>query len=101
MSTTYDAWLTSVDTKAEEYERYWETYYEKADDLLQDGKYNDDFVEFLEGSDWNKRYEDLREEFLTKLAAKLEKAERQNTADILTEMAAIDYFEPLWEQYRD
>lgn len=91
MSTAYDAWLTSVDTDVEEYNRYWEAYFEKAEEMFQDGKYNEEFVEFLEDSDWTRRYVDLREEFLWKMAAKLEESDSQNTADILTEKAAIDH----------
>lgn len=91
MATSYDEWLTSVDTKVEEYERYWEAYFEKAEDLFQDGEYNDEFIDFLESGDWNKRYVDLREEFLWKMAAKLEEPDSQNTADILTEMATINH----------
>lgn len=91
MSTAYDAWLTSVDTDVEEYERYWNAYFEKADEMFQDGEYNDEFIDFLESGDWNKRYEDLRGDFIKKKAMRLEKADSLIAADILTEKGDSDY----------
>jgi hypothetical protein len=99
MSTTYDAgridaksydtWLDQQVTAADEYDDYWERFFEQAEESFEDGKYNTEFVDFLEHHKYKGvvPYIVLREDFIEKKAKELEAAFSKQEADIRTEMA--------------
>jgi hypothetical protein len=91
MSSAYDAWLDSQITAADEYDAYWERFFDQAEWDFEDGKYNAEFVDFLEHHKNKKAvpYIVLREDFIEKKAMELEAIFSKQEADIRTEMAVI------------
>jgi hypothetical protein len=91
MSSAYDAWLDQQVTAADEYDAYWERFFEKAEEDFQAGRYDEEFVTFLEDRKNRKivPYIVLRDEFIEKKARDLEAAFSKQEADIRTEMAVI------------
>ena len=92
MSSTYDAWLDQQVTAADEYDAYWERFFEQAEEDLQTGWYDDEFITFLENHK-NKEaapYITLRDDFIEEKAKELEATVSKQEADIRTEMAVIN-----------
>jgi hypothetical protein len=91
MSSAYDAWLDQQVTAADEYDAYWERFFEQAENGFQTGRYDDEFVTFLEDRKKKRAvpYIILRDEFIEKKARELEAAFSKQEADIRTEMAVI------------